>query len=77
MSKSKIKINESCIWSIARYVRWANEETQRNGRVSDYTKQCVMYYVRAMFSCGIKVDRKRIYETNYLTNLVRDYIKEN
>lgn len=77
MSKSKVKINESCIGNIVRYVRWANEETQYKGRVDDYTRQCVMYYVRAMFSCGIKFDRKRIYETNYLTSLVRDYIKEN
>lgn len=71
------KINQEALWYICRYVRWANDDIQKYGEVMPCDKEWLKTYVDAMINCGIKVDRNRIYETNYLYLLACDYIKEN
>lgn len=70
------KISENDIWDICRWVRYANMDIELSGRVGDFSKSQIKMYVNRMIACGIKVDRSHIYETNYLSELVRQYCRK-
>ena len=74
MKAQKISAND--IWDICRWVRCANMDMELRGRVGDFSKSQIKMYVNRMIASGIKVDRSRIYETNYLSELVRQYCKK-
>lgn len=78
MLKQKLpKLDSDAIWYVCRYVRWAQDSIKKYGDTTIWEKECVKPYIEAMTNHGIKIDRNRIYETNYLSELIRDYIKEN
>lgn len=71
------KLTNDTIYDILKYVRWANQELRNGRKVSRFTHRLIMNTVRLMERYGINVDRNRVYETNYLSELIRDYLREN